>query len=98
MVRTEQEVLMKNKKQELLTIVISDYRSVNGILFPHTFKIDSWLTSAFASAEWLPLPMAFFERKKYFTTSFIQTIEINPDMDEGLFQIPGASGVEPTKR
>jgi len=97
-VQTEQEVFMKNKKEELLTTTISDYRSVNGILFPHTFKIDSWLTSAFASAEWLPLPMAFFERKKDFTTSLVQTIEINSDMDESLFQVPGASGVEPTKR
>ena len=97
-VRTEQEVFMKNKKEELLTTAISDYRSVNGVLFPHTFKIDSWLTSAFASAEWLPLPMAFFERKKYFTTSIVQSIEINPDMDESSFQIPGTSMVEPTKR
>jgi hypothetical protein len=96
--RTEQEVFMKNKKEELLTTVITDYRSVNGVLFPHTFKIDSWLTSAFASAEGLPLPMAFFERKKYFTTSIVQTIEINPDMDESAFQIPGSSMAEPTKR
>ncbi|PYU02218.1 MAG: hypothetical protein DMG38_00995 [Acidobacteria bacterium] len=49
-VQTEQEVFMKNKKEELLSTAISDYRSVNGILFPHTFKIDSWLTSAFAQA------------------------------------------------
>jgi hypothetical protein len=97
-VRTEQEVFMKNKKKELLTTAISDYRSVNGILFPHTFKIDSWLTSPFASAEWLPLPMAFFERKKNFTTSIVQTIETNPDMDESSFQIPGTSTVEPAKR
>ncbi len=98
LVRTEQEVFMKNKKEELLATAISDYRSVNGIQFPHNFKIDSWLTSAFASAEWLPLPMAFFERKKNFTTSVVQTIEINPEMDESAFQIPGTSMAEPAKR
>src|SRR5713226_69361 len=97
-VRTEQVVLMKNKKQELIATTIGDYRSVNGILFPHSFRAESWLVSAFASAEGLPLPMAFFERKKNFTTSLVQTIEINPDMDESLFATPGANTVEPMKR
>ena len=88
-VRNDQ-VLSKSgsKKEKLLTTAISDYRSVNGILFPHTFISISYLTCPFASARGLPLPMAFSEIKRDRTTSTIEAIEINPAMDESTFQMP----------
>lgn len=96
-VRTDDIVSMKDKKERHLTTSIGDYRSIDGILFPHAFKVDAAMTSAFASAENLPLPFVFFERKKDSTTSTVKTIEINPRIDDSLFQIPSTSKAEQSK-
>ena len=94
--RTDDIVPMKDKKERHLTTSIGDYRSIDGILFPHAFKVEAAMTSAFASAEKLPLPFVFFQRKKDSTTSTIKTIEINPGIDDSLFQIPSTSKAEQT--
>lgn len=90
----------KNKKEKevVFRVAVSDYRWVNGILFPHNFRIDSIDTSPFAVALGLPQGFAFEGRKKNSTTSTIQTIEINPDLDESTFQIPGKAMQDPGKQ
>lgn len=88
----------RKNNEVLLGVAVSDYRSVNGILFPHTFRIDSVDMSPFSVARGLPAPFAFLGNKKNSTISTIQRIEINPDMDESSFQMPGNATPEPTKR
>lgn len=93
------EILGHRKSKEVpFRIAVSDYRSVDGILFPHTFKIESVDTSPFAVARGLPVGFAFVGGKKNSTTSTVQSIEINPDMDESSFQIPGNATAKPAKR
>jgi len=93
------EAVSHRKNNEvLLGVAVSDYRTENGVLFPHSFRIDSVDMSPFSVARGLPAPFAFLGNKKNSTTSTIQTIEINPDMDENSFRIPGNAPPEPTKR
>jgi len=93
--RNDLVVPLKNGKEKLVTTIIGDYRSEGGIIFPHTFKVESVLTSAFAAANGLPLPMIFFEGKKGFTNSIVNKIEINQELNESVFQVPGTSTVPP---
>jgi outer membrane lipoprotein-sorting protein len=87
----------RKSKEDHLGVAVTDYRNVDGILFPHTFKIESVDASPFALARGLPLPFVFVGNKKNSTTSTVQSIEINPDMDERSFQIPGNARAEPAK-
>jgi len=96
-VRYEVEAYRKNKNQILFVIEVSDYRNVDGILFPYHFKIDSVDTSAFAAAEGLPLPFAFVGAKKNSMISTIQSIEVNSDMNDSTFRVPAGTN-EPAKR
>ena len=94
-VRNDQVVDTKKGKEKLLTTMISDYRSVSGILFPHTFTSIAFLTCPFASVRGIPLPMAFSAIKRDRSISTIEGIEINPAMDESTFQMPATSAVIP---
>ncbi|HKW35361.1 MAG TPA: hypothetical protein VJN92_20275 [Candidatus Acidoferrum sp.] len=87
----------KKDKEDVFRVAVSDYRWVNGILFPHKFRIDGIDASPFAVARGLPLGFAFVTKKNSMTST-IQTIEINPDMDENTFQIPGKATQEPGKQ
>jgi hypothetical protein len=89
----------KNKNKEVdLGVSVSDYRNTNGILFPYAFKTEALLTNPFALARGLPLVFAFHDIKKDWTTSTVQSIEINPDMDENSFQMPGSEAAASAKR
>jgi hypothetical protein len=90
-------VLHGKKKDETRTVDVSDYRSESGILFPHMFTAHAVLTSAFALAEELPLPFAFFSVKKDSATSSVETVEINPGMEESSFQAPAPGAPEQAK-
>jgi hypothetical protein len=87
LVRNDQ-VLSKSGKEKRLTTMISDYRPVNEILFPHTFISISYFTCPFASAIDIPWSFILGGRKSNRMTSTVGAIEINPAMDESAFQMP----------
>jgi outer membrane lipoprotein-sorting protein len=92
------DVVVHGKKNDkTLTVDVSDYKSERGILFPHMFTAHAVLTSAFALAEGLPSPFAFFTVKKDSATSSVETIEINPGLEESSFQAPALGAPEHPK-
>jgi hypothetical protein len=91
------EVEGHRKKSEIpLDVAVSDYRSVDGILFPHSFTIAHSI-SPFALSRGLPQLFSFAD-KRSIMTSTVQSIEINPDIDENSFQMPGSEAAASAKR